>query len=857
MKKNTHKQPLAAIGLGLLATATSANAQQRSVDTDVVAAPLTHSNTAHSNTANSKLEFQWGDFDADGLEDAVVIQTDRSLQLLRNLGDGSFENFTTQAGLDGVAGARFALWQDFDKDGLKDLFIGTESGPSHLLHNAGTIFVDVTLQSGITSEGFDTGAHWVDYDGDGVLDLHLIRRSTNTLYHGLASGGFEPIELPALYSENTSTTHVDSGDTFVSNRVDSADGAARDQREKSRTRTTISSGRNPLAASISPGTSTTSAAAAANNILACVQSLRDESGGSCIKASRDPIDGMLYPLGSDFFITAAGDVGIGTTTPESTFHIPTGDDAQAQDGVNLGEGRGFAMLGTAGLGELNLVMDNNEVMAREGPLASDLFLNKNGGNVHIGDFLTLGRFGTGGQLELNDHTGVRVTSNIDAFGGNFYLTDDTGVSNAFVADINANGGKMDLRNNQNIDQIKLSINSQGGIMALRNNQDVDQILLSSDSQGGVMVLRDPAGTSNLFVADIDANGGKMDLRSDQTTTQVRAAITPSGGYLQLFNNAGSERVVSAIDSADNGYLGLDGFNGNRSITMGGITGPNHASGFVQTWYGGFRLVENSYVSGSLQNGAIQVFSSGTSPITLANGIISGASKSFIQPHPTDSTQQIRYVSLEGPEHGVYFRGTADVINGIAQIEVPESFRLVASSEGLTVNVTPLGPTRGLYVSHKGLDYITIQEMPDGFGELSFDYQVMGVRSAFDELEPFETNVNFIAKPGSQVDVEGLPGNYGELMVQNGTLLPNGMPNEQTATLLGWTFDGEEWSHPTVLERQESPESSEAADPTSPNLDTTRGAESTPNVPTRTPATSQRKEIGTRTAVPTREANRRN
>ena len=895
MQMNTYKQPLAAIGLGLLATATSVGAQERSVGSDLATATA-----ATSSTANTRLEFQWGDFDADGLEDAIVIPANRRLQLLRNLGDGSFEDFTTQAGLDGIAGARFALWQDFDKDGLKDLFIGTDSGPSHLLHNAGTIFVDVTLQSGITSEGFDRSAHWVDYDSDGVLDLHLIQGAANTLYHGLAVGGFEPIELPALYSENEAAGVASGapGAAPGSTAIGTTGEDTSRRGELSRTTSTTIRERNAFNLSGAPGSSTSSAAAASNNILACVQSLRDMNGGSCIQASRQPTLGMLYPMSTSFFVTPAGDVGIGTIAPDTKLHIPFGDDA----GAGANASNGFLMLGEAGAGQANVVIDNNEVMARLGGDASKLHLNADGGDVAIGGLggATLARLGIGtitpstlldvnGQFRadgdaiggytelldaggvrvksgidagggynllsdgagvrvrsgidagggynlLSDGTGVRVTTSIDSFGGTFVLTDDTGVSNAFVADINSAGGKMDLRNNLNVNQVNLGI----------------------DAQGGFLVMKDTTGAANAFVADIDGFGGKMDLRDANNVNQVRAALQTTGGYLVLGNGGGTTRSYSGINAADNGFMELSGFNSNQSVIMGGITGPNHATGYVQTWYGGFPVVVNSNMTTGPDEGAVAVYNSGIRTILLdgGNGAISGTSKAFIQPHPTDATQQIRYISLEGPEHGVYFRGTADVINGIAQIEVPESFRLVADSEGLTVNVTPLGPTRGLYVSHKGLDYITVQEMPDGFGQLSFDYQVMGVRSALDELEPFEANVNFIAKPGLQVDIEGLPGNYGELMVQNGTLLPNGTVNEQTAALLGWSFDGERWSHPTFPESSKAAESQEVSDPGSSDSGSERGMESHSSPSTRTPETSQRKEGGARTTVPNLEVKRR-
>jgi hypothetical protein len=65
-------------------------------------------------------------------------------------------------------------------------------------------------------------------------------------------------------------------------------------------------------------------------------------------------------------------------------------------------------------------------------------------------------------------------------------------------------------------------------------------------------------------------------------------------------------------------------------------------------------------------------------------------KGFVEPHPTDASRVIRYVSLEGPEAGTYFRGRGRFVQGRALVTVPESFRLVTDEEGLTVQVTPIG-----------------------------------------------------------------------------------------------------------------------------------------------------------------------
>ncbi len=175
------------------------------------------------------------------------------------------------------------------------------------------------------------------------------------------------------------------------------------------------------------------------------------------------------------------------------------------------------------------------------------------------------------------------------------------------------------------------------------------------------------------------------------------------------------------------------------------------------------------------------------------GTVFGSSKSFVQPHPADASKEIQYVSLEGPEHGVYFRGTATLVDGRARLTTPESFRLVARSEGLTVSLTPLGPNRGLYVAQKGLDAIEVRENEGGTGVVEFDFLVMGTRSALPEHVAIRDNVHFAPPPGTSIEEGKLPGAYRELMIQNGTLNADGSVNDVHAAGRGWRREAGAWT----------------------------------------------------------------
>lgn len=112
--------------------------------------------------------------------------------------------------------------------------------------------------------------------------------------------------------------------------------------------------------------------------------------------------------------------------------------------------------------------------------------------------------------------------------------------------------------------------------------------------------------------------------------------------------------------------------------------------------------------------------------TSIDGSFAATSKSFDIPHPTKEGFRLRYGSLEGPEFGVYHRGTttSSVIN------LPEYWSELVDENTITVQLTPFRLNSDHWVEKIEKNQIEINSES---GEICCFYNVYGERKDISKL----------------------------------------------------------------------------------------------------------------------------
>jgi hypothetical protein len=231
------------------------------------------------------------------------------------------------------------------------------------------------------------------------------------------------------------------------------------------------------------------------------------------------------------------------------------------------------------------------------------------------------------------------------------------------------------------------------------------------------------GNGTILVADSTETLGMAWRNTLQAATLstvpliVKGAASQTADLFEIVNSANAElfavrsngrvRTVSISTESDAGTLSLTANTSNSSggtsiiqwgkdaATWGGdihyLADSRGVNGSHVFWnYDGTNFLERARID---KNGNMGIGGVSAGSKLQVFGSFSATTKSFDIEHPTKEGMRLRYGSLEGPENGVYVRGTT--IENI--IELPDYWTGLVHADSITVNLTAVGKSQNIYV----------------------------------------------------------------------------------------------------------------------------------------------------------------
>jgi len=211
---------------------------------------------------------------------------------------------------------------------------------------------------------------------------------------------------------------------------------------------------------------------------------------------------------------------------------------------------------------------------------------------------------------------------------------------------------------------------------------------------------------------VDANSLVLNENTNNTTGANAAFQTKSDTAFMSFQSHATARTISRFG------VTLGGWNEMLSATGTGLA--------IGT------LGANNLILGTNSANRLQIDGS-TGAVTVSGNFTVTGVKNFAMPDPANADKAIYYASLEGPEAGTYYRGTAKTVNGEAVIELPGYFSRITEKERMTVQITPIGAPNQLYITEKTPGRVVVK-VAKGSTDGEFDYFVQGIRKGYLDFE---------------------------------------------------------------------------------------------------------------------------
>jgi hypothetical protein len=343
-------------------------------------------------------------------------------------------------------------------------------------------------------------------------------------------------------------------------------------------------------------------------------------------------------------------------------------------------------------------------------------LSLNGNNLSIsgGNSISLNGLGTagGGYWDLFDQEQLHTIFDWVSIGPDrddphfeFFVTGD-------------NIGRIDLYNRSvNASLFQSSLDAEFGYYGFDDEFNLSHWIGKSGSSGIITLNRN--ASQIVEISSFATGEGYLELYGPSGNENIKLtslASNPNNGFISAVNENGDNTARMFVDDEGHGVVNTEGPNGNNNVRLTSLA-ANNDHGYVAVYDAQGNAQAGFYVD------------------TQGRGVVFGDLKTFRIPHPDNVSKNIIYSSLEGPEVGVYLRGTGTLKNGEADVKFPDYFSSLISQEQMTITLTPLSAeSKGMAVVEKNIKGIRIKELWNGSGNYSFDWEVKAIRKGFEDFQ---------------------------------------------------------------------------------------------------------------------------
>jgi hypothetical protein len=403
-------------------------------------------------------------------------------------------------------------------------------------------------------------------------------------------------------------------------------------------------------------------------------------------------------------IDTAGNVGIGTSSPQKPLHVLTSaNDTGILIDVSDDTHEGRLIFGDTSSNGIGHIGYNHDLDAMRffTNNAESLRLESDQDAVFYGNIIATGATA---HVIVGQYTRLQRNTNTNGL----HLTDSGGNAVAYTTLSGATGGFwLDNTTSNKIyrgsgvsfwdstESYRLQGNTTSGYLELNLNK-ISLVRNASSAASAMLTLGD-GGTYDQFSILEDQRGST----ATNGFLKLRAKKTGNFGYRKI--------SLAAISGSTTSELMVDSISTNEALRFD-TNSKSHALDIAKAGYvsigAAVSTTDALYVNGN----------------TTINGVLSATAKSFNIPHPLYKDKRLVHGSLEGPEHAIYIRGTIETEEKGCLVELPEYWS--AMCEDYTVQLTPHGPYT-VYIKEKLKDKVMIECSQKKF---KFDYYIVGART---------------------------------------------------------------------------------------------------------------------------------